>query len=153
MAGAGAATPLARGGAVVKDRGEEWDPAVSPDDEWATRGRDQLSQAAELDDPVEALELSRLGSAAETAPSDDATELADQAAPAPPEEAALTEATALDPEADELTVGLGPEIDLDRLSEAPTEQLVEAEVAAADTGDPETAALIAAERERRSPPA
>ena len=77
------------GSVAHKGRGEDIAPAVWPE-EWTSRGGDQLSEAADVDDPVEALEVGALGAGAEASPSDDTTELADRAAPAPPEEAALT---------------------------------------------------------------
>lgn len=126
-------------------RGEEVDPAVSAD-EWVDDDRDQLDEAADLDDPVEAVELSTLWAATEANATGDQTELADAAVPTPPEEAALVDRAGVSPEADELTTGLPPGADLDRIS---TEDLTEAELASISEGDPETAAILADELERR----
>jgi hypothetical protein len=71
-------------------RGEEIDPAVSAE-EWTDSNGDQLDEAVDVDDPVEALEASVLWAGTEADASGDATELADRAAPLPPEEAALVE--------------------------------------------------------------
>ena len=136
------------GSVTHKGRGEDIGPAVWPE-EWTSRGGDQLSGAADVDDPVEALEVGALGAGAEASPSDDTTELADRAAPAPPEEAALTARVGSSPASDDLTVGLPPGADLDRLEEATLDDLIEAELVAIDAGDPESAVIIAAELERR----
>jgi hypothetical protein len=127
-------------------RGEELDPAVS-EEEWTDRSRDQLDDAVDVDDPVEALEEGALWAATEAGPSTDATELADQAAPLAPEEAALVERLGISPEADDLTVGLPAGSDLD-LGAASVDDLLEAELVAIDEGDPETAAILADELER-----
>ena len=129
-------------------RGEDVDPAVWPE-EWTAPGGDQLTEAADVDDPVEALEVGALGAGSEGSPYEDTTELADRSAPAPPEEAALIERVGVSPEPDDLTVGLPPAVDLERLEEAPLDDLIEAELIAMDEGDGESAAIIAAELERR----
>jgi hypothetical protein len=129
-------------------RGEDIDPAVSSD-EWTARRDDQLSEAADVDDPVEALEVGALWAGSEASPAGDATELADRAAPAAPEEAALAERAGISPEAADLIGGLPPSVDLERLDEASLEDLVEAELIAIDAGDPDIAAAVAAELERR----
>jgi hypothetical protein len=128
-------------------RGEDIDPAVSAE-EWTAPAGDQLAEAADVDDPVEALEVGELSAATESSPAD-STELADRAAPAPPEEDALIARVGTSPDRDELTVGLPRSVDLEGLEEAPLEDLIEAELVAIDAGDPETAAMIAAELERR----
>ena len=81
----------------------------------------------------------------EGSPYEDTTELADRVTPAPPEEAALIERVGVSPEANDLTVGLPPAVDLERLEEAPLDDLIEAELIAMDEGDGESAAIIAAE--------
>jgi hypothetical protein len=127
-------------------RGEEIDPAVS-EEEWTDRSRDQLGEAADVDDPVEALEEGVLWAATEAGPFSDATELADEAAPLSPEEAALVERLGVSPDNEDLTVGLPAGSDLD-LGAASLDDLVEAELVAIDEGDPETAAILADELER-----
>lgn len=53
------------GSEAHKGLGEDIAPAVWPE-EWTFRVDDQLSRAADVDDPVEALEVGALGAAAET---------------------------------------------------------------------------------------
>lgn len=123
--------------------GEDIGPAVT-EDEWTDAREDQLDEAADIDDPVEALEEAALGSATEAGPGD-AIELEDAAAPTPPEEAALIERAGIAEDDDALTVGLPPGTEVGDLSD---EELIEAELAAADA-DPELAAELAEELERR----
>ncbi|MCU1502225.1 MAG: hypothetical protein JWM12_1579 [Ilumatobacteraceae bacterium] len=162
----GEAAPTARGPAIDLDdnalnsfgdepatfpkegRSEEVDPAVLPGEWTAPRG-DQLVEAVDVDDPVEALEVGALSAAIEDDPFADATELADRAAPPPPEEAALSGDVRTPSDVDHLEVGLPPGIDVDQLEDASLEDLIEAELAAIDEGDPETAAIISAEIDRR----
>jgi hypothetical protein len=125
-------------------RGEDIDPAVV-EDEWSDARSDQLLDAADADDPVEALE-DGLWADIGAHPAGDVTELADRAAPPPPEEAAVVERAGVDPTADELTVGLPAGANLDA---ALPENLVEAELVAISEGDPETAAILAEELEER----
>jgi hypothetical protein len=128
-------------------RGEEVDPAVS-EEEWVDRSHDQLSEAADVDDPVEALEAGVLWAATEASASGDPTELADGAAPPAPEEAALVEGAGVEAADDDLTVGLPAGSDPD-LAGASLEDLIEAELLAIDEGDAETAAILADELGRR----
>jgi hypothetical protein len=128
--------------------GEEVDPAVSVE-EWTDSHSDQLDEAADVDDPVEAIEGSVLWAGTEAEASGDSTELADRAAPLPPEEAALIERAGISPEADELTTGLPAGSDLDA---AAPEELLEAELTAISEGDPELAATFADELARRKGP-
>lgn len=125
--------------------GEEIDPAVE-DEEWTDASNDQIEDLVDLDDPVEALESSVLWAATEGSASGDSTELADAAVPEAPEQAAFLGRTHIDPESDELTVGLpaGTEINTED-----TDDLLEAELTAIDEGDPETAAILADEIQRR----
>jgi hypothetical protein len=97
---------------------------------------------------VDALELSALSAATEDSPFNDATELSDRAAPPPPEDD-LTRSTRTQADVDHLEVGLAPGADLDALEDAPLESLIEAEILAVDEADPETAALIKDEIDRR----
>jgi hypothetical protein len=129
-------------------RGEDIDPAVRAD-EWTGPRGDQLSEAADVDDPVEALEVGALWAGSEASAAGDATELADRAAPASPEEAAVAERAGVSPEAADLIGGLPPSIDLERLDEASTEDLLETELISIDAGFPDIAAAVAAELERR----
>ena len=83
-------------------------------------------------------------------PQQDATELADGAAPTPPEDDAFLGRLGVDAESeDELSVGLPTGTDL---SKASAEWLLEAELVAISEGDPETAALIAHELINRGRP-
>lgn len=131
---------------------EEIGPAAS-EEEWYDARADQLDEAAQVDDPVEAREVSALWSLTEGDPNQDATELADTAAPEAPEDEALLGSLGVQPEdEEELTVGLPPGTNLEAASD---DWLVEAELVAISEGDPETAALIAEEltlRGRRSGP-
>jgi hypothetical protein len=129
-------------------RGEEVDPAVWPE-EWTGPHSDQLTEAVDVDDPVEALEIGALSAGAEAGPYSDITELADIAAPTPPEEAALHGRARTPSDADHMTVGLPPEVDLDRLEDLSMDDLIEAELVAIDEGDPETAAILLSEIEER----
>src|SRR5581483_5214191 len=106
--------------------GEDIGPAVDAD-EWTDAREDQLTLAVDADAPVEALEDTMLVAGTESEQVD-ATELADTAAPAPPEEAAVTERAAIRVEdTDELTTGLPAGADTSAL---PADRLVEAEQAA-----------------------
>src|SRR5215203_4940628 len=67
------------------DVGDEIDIPAVPGDSPLPRG-DELADATELDDEVDALELSALSAATEDSPYNDASELADRAAPTPAEE-------------------------------------------------------------------
>ena len=117
------------------------------EDSTAPRG-DQLTEAIDVDDPVEALEVGALSAAVEDNQNSDMTELADRAAPPAPEEL-FAQAARTPADVDHMEVGLPPGVDLDALEEASLEQLMEAEFAAVDEADPETAAIIRDEIDRR----
>jgi hypothetical protein len=129
-------------------RGEEVDPAVWAE-EWTDRRGDQISEAVDVDDPVEALEIGALSAGTEAGPFSATTELADIAAPPPPEEAGLARGVRTPSDVDHLAVGLSPGFDLDELADVSLEDLIEAELVAIDEGDPETAAMILAEIDER----
>src|SRR5437762_3422481 len=78
---------------------------------------DQITEAADVDDPVEALEIGSLWAGSETKATGDATELADGAAPPVPEEEAVVDDAGDPADAEALSTGLEPGIDLDRLDE------------------------------------
>ena len=79
-------------------------------------------------------------------PDDELKSYEDDPAPPVPEEAALTDSVGADPAEDVLTVGLPAGSDLDA---GTPDDVVEAELTAISEGDPETAALLADEIERR----
>jgi hypothetical protein len=116
----------------------------------AAPGGNELAEAAEVDDEVDALTAGALSAATEDNPAGDSTELTDLAAPPAPEEEAITRRARTSADVDHLEVGLGSGVDLDALDQLSLEQLAEAEIAAIDEADPETAALIRDEAERRS---
>ena len=128
------------------DLRDEIDNPSSPDDSPSPRG-DELAQATEIDDEVDALEVGAMSAATEDNPNNDPTELADRAAPPAPEDIAGEARTPSD--VDHLEVGLAPGVDLDALATVSDEQLFELELTAIDDGDPETVALIRDELERR----
>jgi hypothetical protein len=116
----------------------------------APRG-DELTEALDVDDPVEALEVGALSAATEDNQNSDPTELADRAAPPAPEET-LVRAARTASDVDHVEVGLPPGIDLDVLEDASLDDLIEAGLAAVDEADPETVAIIRDEIEQRQKP-
>ena len=131
-------------GSDVRD---EIDNPAPPDGSRAALG-DELTEVGDVDDPVEALEVGALSAAVEDSQYSDATELADRAVPPAPEESVIGEART-PADVDHLEVGLPPGVDLDGLEDASLAQLIEAELAAVDHADPETAAIIRDEIDRR----
>ena len=121
-------------------------PAVPGDTPLANAG--ELTESDDVDDEVEALEVSAMSAATEDDQHSDATELADRAAP-PAAEDDLTRAARTSADLDHLEVGLAPGADLDVLEDASLETLIEAQLAAVDEADPETAAIIKDEIDRR----
>jgi hypothetical protein len=111
-----------------------------------------MTEAVDVDDPVEALEIGALSTGTEADATGDVTELADGAAPPPPEEAALNGRVRTPADADDIAVGLPPGVDLDELDDASLDDLIEAELVAIDEGDPEAAAIIADEINKRRRP-
>ena len=126
---------------------DEIDNPAPPSDSLLLGGG-ELTEAADVDDEVEALEVAALSAATEDSPNSDATELADRAAP-PPAEDDLTQAARTPADIDHLEVGLAPGVDLDALEDMSLESLIEAEMAAVDEADPETAVIIKDEIDRR----
>jgi hypothetical protein len=113
----------------------------------APRG-DELAEVADVDDQVDALTVGAMSAATEDNQNSDPTELADRAVP-PATDEDVARAARTPADVDHLEVGLSPGADLDQLERASLETLVEAELVATDQADPETAAIIRDEIERR----
>ena len=102
------------------------------------------------------LALGAAAAPAQTLPYADTVSAAPSAAPAsgvayapPAADEDVARAARTPADVDHLEVGLSPGADLDQLERASLEELIEAALVAADQADPETAAIIRDEIERR----